>query len=246
MIDILNIEGLNKTYNGNDFLSINNLDISLSDGNIYGVLGSNGAGKTTLISIISGLIKSDSGSVVVDGLNIKNKRKEVNRIIGLVPQEIALFGSLTAYENLDYFAAQYSIKKNDRKIIIDNYLKVIGLYEKRNELINSFSGGMKRRINLLAGILHNPKLLILDEPTVGTDIQSKNTILELLVKLKNDGMTIVYTSHLMEEAERICDKIYILREGKIIEEGSPLALVKRFDDASSLEEVLLKITMNKK
>ena len=245
MIDILNIKGLNKTYKGNNFLSINNLNLSLSFGNIYGVLGPNGAGKTTLISIISGLIKTDSGLVLVNGLNIKNKRKEVNKIIGLVPQEIALFGSLTAYENLDYFAAQYSINKNDRKVIIDNYLQVIGLYERRNELISSFSGGMKRRINLLAGILHNPKLLILDEPTVGTDIQSKNTILELLIKLKNDGMTIIYTSHLMEEAERICDKIFILKDGEIIEDGSPLDLVERFDGTNSLEDVLLRITSNK-
>ena len=240
--DFIHIDGLHKKYKGNSFYSVNNFCLSLTEGKVYGVLGPNGAGKTSLIKIITGLLKSDSGTIEINSLSIPKDQKKANRIVGLIPQEIALYHDLTAFENLDYFASQYGIKKAERVEIINKYLKIIELFDRRNDLIKEFSGGMKRRINLLAGLLHSPKLLILDEPTVGTDLKSKNIILKLLKELNNSGMTIIYTSHLMEEAEQICDEIIIMDKGSVVEKGSPKYLIDKHADVNSLEDVFLKLT----
>ena len=240
----IHIQGLYKRYKGNSFLSINNININLPRGKVYGVLGPNGAGKTSLIKILTGLLKPDSGTVEIDSLQIPKNQKKVNNIIGLIPQEIGLYNNLSAFENLDYFASQYGIKRHEREIIINKYLHAIGLFDRQNDLIKDFSGGMKRRINLIAGLMHSPKLLILDEPTVGTDLKSKNVILKLLKELNNTGMTIIYTSHLMEEAEQICDEILIMSKGSVIEQGSPKYLIDKHSNVNSLEDVLLKLTHN--
>lgn len=242
--DFIYIDGLLKKYKENSFYSVNNFSLSLPKGKIYGILGPNGAGKTTLIKIITGLLKADYGTVEIDGLTIPKNQKKANTIIGLIPQDIALYHDLTAYENLEYFASQYGIKKSEREIIINKYLNIIELYNRRNDLIKGFSGGMKRRINLIAGLLHSPKLLILDEPTVGTDLKSKNIILKLLRELNESGMTIIYTSHLMEEAEQICDDIIIMDKGSVVEKGTPKELINKYTDVNSLEEVFLKNTSN--
>jgi len=236
------IENLKKTYPRSTFPAINGLSLSLSEGLVHGILGPNGAGKTTSISILMGLLKADSGLINIAGYSIPVQQSKLKQIMGLVPQEIALYQSLTAYENLDYFAAQYNIPRKQRKEIIKSYLQRVGLYERRNDNIKTFSGGMKRRINLIAGLLHQPKLLILDEPTVGTDVQSKNMILELLQELNKNGMTILYTSHLMEEAERICHNVCIIDRGKNIEQGNPKELIKRYPNCTNLEDVFVELT----
>lgn len=242
--NFIHIDSLLKKYKGNSFYSINNFSLNLEKGKIYGILGPNGAGKTSLIKIITGLLKADSGSVEIDNLSIPKDQKKVNNIIGLIPQDIALYHNLTAFENLDYFASQYGITKLEREKTINKFLKIVELHDRKNDLVKEFSGGMKRRINLLAGLLHSPKLLILDEPTVGTDLKSKNIILNLLAELNKSGTTIIYTSHLMEEAEQICDEIIIMNKGLVIEKGSPKYLINKYSDVNSLEEVFLKLTSN--
>lgn len=236
------IENLKKTYPGSTHPAINGLSITLEKGLVHGFLGPNGAGKTTTISILMGLLKADSGTINIAGYSIPDQLNKLKKIMGLVPQEIALYKSLTAYENLDYFAAQYNIPRNVRKDIVKSYLERVGLYERRNDKVKTFSGGMKRRINLVAGLLHQPQILILDEPTVGTDVQSKNMILQLLQELNQEGMTILYTSHLMEEAERICQNVCIIDRGKNIENGIPKELIQRYPGCHSLENVFVELT----
>ncbi len=236
------INNLRKTYHGSSHPAVNGLSLFLNEGEIHGILGPNGAGKTTTISMLMGLLKADSGSIYVAGLSIPNQIQKLKKILGLVPQDIALYQALTAYENLNYFASQYNISYSKRKEIITSYLKRVGLYDRRNDKVKTFSGGMKRRINLIAGLLHEPKLLILDEPTVGTDVQSKNMILDLLQELNKEGMTILYTSHLMEEAERICHNVCIIDRGRNIEQGNPSELIKRYPNARDLEEVFVELT----
>lgn len=240
--EFVHIENLYKIYKKKSIPAINNLILSLEKEKIHGILGPNGAGKTTLIKILTGLLKPDEGEILINDLNVLKNKKYINSIIGLIPQEIALYQNLTAYENLNYFASQYNIPKSARKEIIANYLKKIDLFDRKNDLIKHFSGGMKRRINLIAGLLHNPKLLILDEPTVGIDVQSKNVIINLLEDLNNDGMTIIYTSHLIDEAEKICDNVYIINKGKIVEQGTPGSLVEKYPKSNNLEEVFIELT----
>ncbi len=236
------IDKLKKTYRGSSHPAVNGLSLLLNEGEIHGILGPNGAGKTTSIGMLMGLLKADSGFIHVAGLSIPNQIQKLKKLMGLVPQDIALYQALTAYENLNYFAAQFNIPRSNRKELINKYLQRVGLYERRNDKVKTFSGGMKRRVNLIAGLLHEPKLLILDEPTVGTDVQSKNMILELLQELNQNGMTILYTSHLMEEAERICHNVCIIDRGRNIEQGNPKELIQRYPNCKNLEEVFVELT----
>jgi ABC-2 type transport system ATP-binding protein len=236
------IDNLKKTYRGSSHPAVNGLNLLLREGEIHGILGPNGAGKTTSIGMLMGLIKADSGFIHVAGLSIPDQIQKLKKLMGLVPQDIALYQALTAYENLNYFAAQFNISRSIRKELINKYLQRVGLYERRNDKVKTFSGGMKRRVNLIAGLLHQPRLLILDEPTVGTDVQSKNMILELLEELNQNGMTILYTSHLMEEAERICHNVCIIDRGRNIEQGNPKELIQRYPNCKNLEEVFVELT----
>jgi ABC-2 type transport system ATP-binding protein len=236
------IDNLKKTYRGSSHPAVNGLNLLLREGEIHGILGPNGAGKTTSIGMLMGLIKADSGFIHVAGLSIPDQIQKLKKLMGLVPQDIALYQALTAYENLNYFAAQFNIPRSIRKELINKYLQRVGLYERRNDKVKTFSGGMKRRVNLIAGLLHQPRLLILDEPTVGTDVQSKNMILELLEELNQNGMTILYTSHLMEEAERICHNVCIIDRGRNIEQGNPKELIQRYPNCKNLEEVFVELT----
>lgn len=240
--NIVEIKGLYKSYKKEEQLVLNDMNLSLLDGEIHGVLGPNGAGKTTTIGIMVGLIDADKGAVIIDGHSVFKEMDLVKKSIGLVPQEIALYPSLSAHENLDYFASIYGLTKKERSLLIKKYLKRVGLFERRNDPISTYSGGMKRRINLIVGILHNPKLLILDEPTVGIDVQSKNVILEIIEELNTSGVSVLYTSHLMEEAERICHRISIMDCGKIIAQGSPKELLSTYPDCNNLEDVYMSLT----
>ncbi|WP_313112053.1 ABC transporter ATP-binding protein [Aequorivita sediminis] len=241
---MIRINQLSKKYKGAEFFSVKDLDLKVEEGEIYGLLGPNGAGKTTLISMLTSLLKPTSGTFTIDGLNFKKHKNQLKQLIGIVPQEYALYPTLTAYENLEYFGSMYSIKGEALKKSIKQHLEIMGLSKFANKKTATFSGGMKRRVNLIAGILHQPKVLFLDEPTVGVDVQSKNVIIDHLKYLNEQGTTIVYTSHHLNEAEVFCTRVAIIDNGKIIVEGIPSELINNQATANNLEDVFLARTGN--
>jgi len=200
--------------------AVNNVSFNIDKGDIFGILGPNGAGKSTIVNILNTLVKPDKGEVVIDGFNIKDNRDTIKLIMGVVPQEIALYEELSAYENLMFWGGLYDIPKPVLKANVNKTLEIVDLTARKDDRIKTFSGGMKRRINIACSLLHNPKILILDEPTVGVDPQNRNHIFEVIERLKNEGMTIIYTTHYMEEAERFCDKIAVIDTGRIIAQGT--------------------------
>ena len=240
-MNAIQTENLSKKYKNSLYFALDNLSFSVKEGEIYGILGQNGAGKTTLMSILFGSIKPTSGSFRICGMTYENNIPEIRYQIGIVPQEYALYPTLTASEKLQYFGSLYKIKPKILNEIIDKSLEKIGLLEVANQKIEYYSGGMKRRINLLAGILHQPKILFLDEPTVGVDVISKNTIIQYLKELNMNGMSILYTSHHLLEAQELCHRVGILSEGKLIEENTPKQLITN-TKAHSLEEVFINLT----
>ena len=242
MSSILRVENLTKSYKGQRSPALNNLSISIEKSQIFGLLGPNGAGKTTVVSILTGLLKYKYGSIKIDANELKNNRKHLKKKIGLVPQDIALYPTLSARENLTYFGRIYGLQGKNLHLEIDRYLRHFGLGAAADNPVNTFSGGMKRRTNLIAGILHTPKLLFLDEPTVGIDVQSKTVILEYLKELNSNGTTIVYTSHDLSEAEQLCDYIAIIDHGKKIAEGVPGQLLSQNSGITDLEGLFLKLT----
>lgn len=240
---IIDIKNLTKRYKNADEAAVNDLSLSIKQGDIFGLLGPNGAGKTTTISILCNQIQADQGEILIESKNLFSEGEEIKKIIGVVPQEIALYPKLTAYENLKFFGNMYGLKGNNLKERIIQSVKDFGLEKKLHLKVGTFSGGMKRRINLIAGILHKPKILFLDEPTVGIDVQSKNVIIEHLQHLnKLVGTTIIYTSHLMDEAERFCTQIAIIDMGKVIAEGKPKELVDAYPACNNLEDIFLLLT----
>lgn len=239
---VLDIQNLTKTYKGKQDPAVDNLSFQVLEGEIFGLLGPNGAGKTTTISVLCSLLKPTSGKIMVAGLDLDLHLTQIKSKIGVVSQDIALYEKLTAYENLKYFGRIYNLDKKKLAKNIDTYLHRLGLDSYKNQQIRRFSGGMKRRINLIAGVLHNPQILFLDEPTVGVDVQTRNVIREFLIDLKNGGTTIVYTSHLMDDAQKLCDRVCIIDQGKIIASGSPPELIELHSDCNELEDVFLKLT----
>jgi ABC-2 type transport system ATP-binding protein len=200
--------------------AVDDVSLEVESGEVFGLLGPNGAGKSTLISIITTLLQQDSGQIIINGKNLKNNQMEIKKILGLVPQEIALYPTLTAKENLFFWGRMYGITGSLLKERTDEALDIAGLKDRQKERIDTFSGGMKRRINIAVALLHRPKILIMDEPTVGIDPQSRNHILETVVKLNKEGMTVIYTSHYMEEVEFLCSRVAIMDHGKVIALGS--------------------------
>lgn len=222
--------------------SLNNVSLDITEGQIFGLLGPNGAGKTTLISMLCGLIKPTSGHFTIDGLDYQHHSSKIKKIIGVVPQEYALYPTLTARENLLYFGSMYGLKGNDLKDKVIEALDLLGLLKFADKQVQTFSGGMKRRVNLIAGILHNPKVLFLDEPTVGVDVQSKNAIIDYLKVLNQNGTSIIYTSHHLAEAEDFCSNIAIIDQGQIFTKGTPSSLIDSVEDARNLEDVFISLT----
>ena len=239
---MIQIDNLSKKYKDADEYSVRDLTLHIGKGEIFGLLGPNGAGKTTLISMLSSLLKPTSGSFSIDGLNYRENKNELKNLIGIVPQEYALYPSLTAYENLSYFGSMYGLKGFPLKEKILEHIEILGLSNFAHKKISNFSGGMKRRINLIASILHNPKVLFLDEPTVGVDVQSKNVIIDYLSQLNEAGTTILYTSHHLNEAENFCSRVAIIDLGNIICKGTPKTLIEAEKDAENLEQVFLAQT----
>jgi len=239
---LIHVSDLNKIYKGSSVTAINNLSLQIRKGCLYGLLGPNGAGKTTTLNILCGLLKPDSGNIDIAGYHLPEQLSDIKRIIGVVPQEIALYQELTALENLKFFGNMYQITPKLLHQQIEMYLKKLGLFHRKKERVKHFSGGMKRRVNLIAGLLHNPKVLFLDEPTVGVDVQSKKVIIDFLKELNASGTTIVYTSHLMEEAQNLCSHITIMDQGMNIVEGEPETLIRKHKGCNNLEDVFIKLT----
>ena len=223
MTYVLEAIGLSKRFG--DLQAVDDVSFAISPGETFGLLGPNGAGKTTSISMIAGLLQPDSGSVVAAGESISTRSTAGKRHIGLVPQDLAIYPDLTGAENLTFFGRLYGMGGDQLSSRLDQILELVGLSERRNDLTREYSGGMKRRLNIGLGLLHSPRLLILDEPTVGVDPQSRNSILEAVERLAGEGMAVLYTTHYMEEAERLCDRVAIIDEGKIQAEGTRRELV---------------------
>lgn len=242
MEPIIQISQLSKKYKDAEMDALKNFTLSINEGQIFGLLGPNGAGKTTLISILCGLVKPTSGQFTIDKLTYAHEAFEIKKIIGVVPQEYALYPTLTARENLLYFGSMYGLKGNDLKEKVIESLDFLGLLKFADKRVETFSGGMKRRVNLIAGILHNPKILFLDEPTVGVDVQSKNAIIDYLKQLNKKGTTIIYTSHHLSEAEDFCTEIAIIDHGQLFAKGTPKKLINETKNANNLEDVFISLT----
>lgn len=215
---ILEVKNLVKRYG--ETLAIDNVSFSIKEGEIFGLLGPNGAGKTTAINTIIGIIVPDKGDISIFCKDMKKYSMEIKSHIGIVPQEIAIYPDLTAYENVEFFGRLYNLKGSLLKERVENVLDFTGLIERRKQQAKKFSGGMKRRLNIACALVHKPKLIIMDEPTVGIDPQSRNHILESVKKMRDEGSTVIYTSHYMEEVEELCTDIAIMDHGKIIARGS--------------------------
>ncbi len=207
--------------------AVRGISFQVERGEIFGFLGPNGAGKSTTISVLAGLLKPTAGDMSVAGYSIAGNPMEVKRCIGLVPQDIALYPKLSARDNLRFWGSMYGISRLELQRRVKEVLELVGLSERGAEPINNYSGGMKRRINIAAGLLHQPELLILDEPTVGVDPQTRSRIFEIIRHLNQDGTTVIYTSHYMEEVELLCDKVTIIDEGQIVASGTKEELLRQ-------------------
>lgn len=259
---MIQVNNISKSYHG--LKAVDSISFNIQRGEIFGLLGPNGAGKSTTINLMSTLLKSDAGSIRIDGMDVTKNEQKSKQLLGVVPQEISLYEEFSAYDNLLFWGKLYAIPSIILKERIDNLLDLIGLTDRKNDLIKTYSGGMKRRINIAAALLHTPKVLFMDEPTVGVDPQSRNRIFEIIQTLNNQGVTIVYTSHYMEEIERLCDHIAIIDAGKIVAQGTQdelkaqctvqeevaitfkeisLVAMKDFETALSLKAVLIEKTL---
>jgi ABC-2 type transport system ATP-binding protein len=220
---VLVCEGLRKRFG--EIEAVRGVGFEIAPGESYGLLGPNGAGKTTIISIVAGLLEADAGEAIVAGRRLTTKSVAAKSAIGFVPQDLAIYLDLTARENLTFFSRLYGLSGKKTRSRVDEVLEIIGLSERAGDQAKTYSGGMKRRLNIGIGLLHAPSLLILDEPTVGVDPQSRNAILESVEQLSGQGMAVLYTTHYMEEAERLCDRVGIIDRGELKAEGTREELV---------------------
>ena len=218
MSAILEVQQLVKKYG--DKVAVNGISFDIQAGEIFSLLGPNGAGKTTTISVLSTLYVPTAGDAVIGGHSVVKEPMAVRNLIGVVPQDLALYEDLTARENLSFWGQMYNLSGKALNARIDQVLEQIGLKDRANQRVKTFSGGMKRRLNIACGLVHKPRLLILDEPTVGIDPQSRNHIMEAILRLNREGMTILYTTHYMEEAEQLCSRIAIMDAGQIVAQGN--------------------------
>lgn len=239
---LLAAEGLGKTYPQSTAPALASFSLSVEPGEVVGLLGPNGAGKTTAISLLTGLLAPDSGSVRICGADLFEAPGKARRWIGLVPQHIALFPSLTAAENLSYFGRMYGIGGRELRARVTASLRTVGLSNSAHGRIEAFSGGMKRRANLAVALVHRPRLLFLDEPTAGVDPQSRSMILDRLSELSGSGVGMLYTTHYIEEAEKICSRVIVIDEGRTIAQGSPRELAQAHPGCSDLGQLFLRLT----
>ena len=230
---MIQVTNLSKSFD--QLQAVKKISFSINKGEVFGLLGPNGAGKSTTINMMSTILSSDEGTILIDGNDIESSPNTCKTLIGVVPQEISLYDDFTAYENLLFWGQLYKIPSKELKERIEIILELIGLSERKNDLVKTYSGGMKRRINIASAILHKPKILFMDEPTVGVDPQSRNRIFEIVENLNKEGMTIVYTTHYMEEVERLCNRIAIIDDGKIVAQGTQSELQKESNVKETIE-----------
>jgi ABC-2 type transport system ATP-binding protein len=230
---MITVRSVSKSFGS--IKALDNISFNIEKGEIFGILGPNGAGKSTIVNILNTLVKPDEGDVIIDGVNITDDGDTVKLVMGVVPQEIALYDELSAYENLMFWGGLYDIPKKELRTIVNKTLEIVDLEGRKADRIKTFSGGMKRRINIACSLLHNPRILVLDEPTVGVDPQNRNHIFEVIERLNNEGMTIIYTTHYLEEAERFCDNISIIDVGRIIAQGT----LKELKKISGVKDLLI-------
>lgn len=235
MIDIKNVS---KNYG--KIPALKNISFKIESGELFGLLGPNGAGKTTLINLLNTYLPIDDGQIKINELDVKNDVEKLKEIMGVVPQEISLYEDLTALENMKFWGNNYSLDTSNLNDRIEYYLHLTGLYKRKNSHVNEYSGGMKRRLNIACSLLHEPDIILMDEPTVGVDPQSRNLIFELIEKLHDEAKTIIYTTHYMEEAERLCQRIAIIDYGKIIALGSKEELYKILENRNALKLQFIK------
>jgi len=244
---VVKLDGLIKKYDNKAV--VDSLSLEIKEGEVFGLLGPNGAGKSTTMNMICSLLKPTAGEIELFGYDIRKNLSKVKPLIGYIPQDLAIYGNLKAWENVELFTSLYGIKGKELKNAIDESLKFVELEDKRNAFAKTFSGGMKRRLNIACALGHKPKLLIFDEPTVGIDPQSRNFILERIKDCNADGTTVIYTSHYMEEVEAICTRVAIMDNGKIVACGTKEELKnlirKDPDEEITLEQVFLTLTGKK-
>ncbi len=235
---IIEVKGLTKKYGRREVL--HGLDFNICKGEIFGLFGPNGAGKSTFISILATLIKPSSGDILVSGSSVVQKPDKAKAVIGFVPQDIALYPMLSGQDNLEFWAGIYGLRGGLKKERIAEAAAVARLEDRMKDRVSQYSGGMKRRLNIAVSLLHHPEILVMDEPTVGVDIQSRRYILDALEGLKREGRTIVFTSHYIDELETLCDRISVMDKGRIIQSGTVEEL-KLTCGVDKLETVLLKL-----
>jgi ABC-2 type transport system ATP-binding protein len=232
---VLWCKDLRKRYR--ERLAVDGVGFEVAPGETYGLLGPNGAGKTTTISMVCGLLRRDGGEVTVAGVSLDRDPGKVKAAIGYVPQDVALYPDLSGRENLRFWGRMYGLGGRDLAARVDATLEVVGLTERAGDKVAAYSGGMQRRLNIAAGLLHRPRLLVLDEPTVGVDPQSRNAILANVEALGGEGIAVLYTTHYMEEAERLCDRVGIIDQGRLVAEGTRRELVARVGERDRIELV---------
>jgi ABC-2 type transport system ATP-binding protein len=240
----LEVRGVSKSYGTHR--AVRDVSFALRGGELVGLLGPNGAGKSTSVAIISGLLPADSGEVLINGERLQADDDPRKRLLGLVPQDLALYEELSAYENLRLFGSLYGLFGPALDAAIQAAIALVGLDGRQSDRVNVYSGGMKRRLNLAAGLLHDPEILLLDEPTVGVDPQSRNAIFENIEALKRRGKAVLYTTHYMEEAERLADRVVVIDHGQVVADGTIADLKRRIGSAEgakvTLEDVFLALT----
>ena len=242
MTNVIELHSVSKLYPKSSQFSLEDISFSIKKGEKLGVFGPNGAGKTTLMSILCRIISQTSGDVNYTGVEGQSvTSKEFLNSIGFVPQDFSFYSELSPYQNLRYFGTLYGIQKTELVKRIEELMTVLGLHNVMHNKVQTFSGGMKRRVNLAIGIINNPSILFLDEPTVGVDVQSKNAIMAYLEELNKKGTTIIYTSHHMNEAEEFCDNIALLDKGKLIVHDDLKSLIKEYN-VNDLQALFLKLT----
>lgn len=249
---MIQVTNLSKSFE--NIHAVKDISFSIQKGEIFGLLGPNGAGKSTTINMMSAILECDSGEVIINGNNLSDNQNQCKSLIGVVPQEISLYDDFSAFDNLMFWGSLYKVPNRILKQRISDLLELIGLSERKNDLIKTFSGGMKRRINMAAALLHEPKILFMDEPTVGVDPQSRNRIFEIIETLNKQDITIIYTTHYMEEVERLCNNIAIIDDGVIIAQGSQSKLQKEskvkeavaitFESISAIQEEKLRASFD--
>lgn len=239
---ILKIENLVKRYG--DLIAVDHLNLGVNEGEIFGLLGPNGSGKTTTINCILSLLKYDKGKITIFDKEMKPNAYDIKKELGVIMQNVAVFSELTVYQNIDYFCSLYISDKATRKKYVQEAIEFVGLQDYVKFVPKKLSGGLLRRLNIACGIAHKPKLIILDEPTVAVDPQSRNNILEGIKKLNEQGATIIYTTHYMEEVEELCSRIVILDKGKIIAQGSKEQLKEMISQSEIITIEVYNITDN--